>query len=665
MQSYSDNTSEITAVDSDAKSGLREDLRESELYFRAVFENAPDAMLIADDDSKFVDANSSACTLFRVSQSGIVGRRIADFVETSQELVIQTLWEAFRARSEQRGEFQLNRGDGTAIRIEYNAKANILPNRHLLILRDVTERNRAEEALRFSHDELARRLEQSTAEFTNANKLLEEHFNRLKQVELALTAIESQFQAAQRIAHLGNWERDVSTNEIYASDELRRIFYGYVPEDPVLTYDQIFNVIHPEDRELFLAVTEKALENKKPFDMDYRVVWPDGSIRMIHVRGEVISDELGNPSKVRGIAQDITERKQAEVDLKKQKEILQKIFDHIPMMISFFDQDGRINLVNREWERIRGWSLNEIQGQNLNVLARTYPDPKEHERVLNFIAAATGEWGDFKTKGRGGQLIDSTWAVVRLSDGTRVAIGKDITDRKRVEEERSQLMRRLITAQEDERRRISRELHDNMGQYLAAFILGLESVISESDLPARAQDNLLYLKELTERFEQEVHRFALELRPTTLDDLGLHAALSNWVEAWTKSHQKVRVDFHSTGFSEHGERLSQEIEGALYRVVQEALTNVLKHAGAQHVSVILERQPDSVRIIVEDDGKGFDLERSMMASVPNMRLGLTGMRERIDLIGGTLKIDSGAGTTIVVSVPLSPTFGSDSSICES
>ena len=131
---------------------------------------------------------------------------------------------------------------------------------------------------------------------------------------------------------------------------------------------------------------------------------------------------------------EIAERKQAEEDLRKQKEILQKIFDHNPAMISFFDEHGRIKLVNRTWERMRGWSLEEILEQNLDILAESYPDLRERDRASKFIREATGEWVDFKTKARDGQLIDTTWAASRLSDGTSITIGQYITERKRVEE---------------------------------------------------------------------------------------------------------------------------------------------------------------------------------------------------------------------------------------
>jgi signal transduction histidine kinase len=149
----------------------------------------------------------------------------------------------------------------------------------------------------------------------------------------------------------------------------------------------------------------------------------------------------------------------------------------------------------------------------------------------------------------------------------------------------------------------------------------------------------------------------LDLRPTLLDDLGLEVALKATVNDWTKRCQGgVSADFHCTGFDDNEQRISPEIEATLYRVVQEALTNVLKHAEASNVSVILERQLEQVRLIVEDDGKGFDVDALMTVPLANRRLGLTGMRERVELVGGALKIDSGAGTTIVVTIPISPTL---------
>jgi signal transduction histidine kinase len=215
------------------------------------------------------------------------------------------------------------------------------------------------------------------------------------------------------------------------------------------------------------------------------------------------------------------------------------------------------------------------------------------------------------------------------------------------------LLQRLITAHEDERRHLSRELHDNLGQYLSALLLGLESLARVPDLPSAAVKQLSYLTETTKQFELDVHSVALELRPTTLDDLGLEAALSSFAREWARRHdQRIKVVYNSSGFANPDQRLPYDVEVAIYRVVQEALTNASRHSNAEIVSVILERDSAQVRVTIEDDGVGFDVEKMMSSPVENRRLGLLSMQERVQMAGGEFKIDSGAGTTIVVTIPL-------------
>jgi len=225
------------------------------------------------------------------------------------------------------------------------------------------------------------------------------------------------------------------------------------------------------------------------------------------------------------------------------------------------------------------------------------------------------------------------------------------------EELRRHLLERLIAVQEDERKRIALELHDQTGQLLTSLIMALGAV-GEAESLSQVRTYLPDLREIVAQVLREIHDLALELRPSVLDDLGLLPALRNLHKGF-EDRFHVPVDLQVLGLD--GERLPAKVETALYRIVQEALTNVARHAAAEHVSVLLERRRASVKLIVEDDGRGFDVAgaggvplRFAQAQDSPERLGLYGMRERASLLGGTLTIESspGTGTAIFVEVPL-------------
>ncbi|MCA1593875.1 MAG: sensor histidine kinase [Acidobacteria bacterium] len=247
-----------------------------------------------------------------------------------------------------------------------------------------------------------------------------------------------------------------------------------------------------------------------------------------------------------------------------------------------------------------------------------------------------------------GKIEERTAELSQLNEQLQV----EILEHQRAEASRVQLLRRLVTAQEEERRRISRELHDHMAQHLSALMLRLKTLNTATPIDPTARHNLQQIQELTDQLVQEVHHMAWELRPAALDDLGLRTALANYAEKWAE-RSGVAVDFHSSGLDT--ERLSPEVETSIYRIVQEALTNVLKHAGARRVSVILERRREQVLVIIEDDGRGFEMEAVMNEKEGEGSLGLLGMHERVALVGGTLNVESrpGAGTTLVVRIPVS------------
>jgi len=212
------------------------------------------------------------------------------------------------------------------------------------------------------------------------------------------------------------------------------------------------------------------------------------------------------------------------------------------------------------------------------------------------------------------------------------------------EEERLRLLQRIIAAQEQERLRITRDLHDQTGQDLTGLSLGLKS-LENSVSDERGQTTLRWLQSLTAQIGSNLHRTAWELRPTALNDLGLVRALETYTADWTERFG-IRVDYHGGNLAR---RFPDDVETTVYRVVQESLTNVLRHAAASTVSLVLEFHDGVLQVIIEDDGRGFDVE----AVAAQGRLGLPGIAERLAVVGGTLSIDSspGSGTTLYIRIP--------------
>jgi len=208
------------------------------------------------------------------------------------------------------------------------------------------------------------------------------------------------------------------------------------------------------------------------------------------------------------------------------------------------------------------------------------------------------------------------------------------------------LSSRLVDAQEAERSHIARELHDETGQALSSLLLGLSLLEQEADRPEAVIAHVTELEGMAVEMLENLHRLAMNLRPAALDHLGLVAALDQYVETFSRQHD-ISVQFEAVGLA--GGRPAAAVETAFYRIVQEALTNIVRHAQATRVDVLLERRGDQVVILIEDDGVGFDPKAAMQSG----RMGLFGMRERAERLGGTLVIESGAGTgtTVLVEVP--------------
>jgi signal transduction histidine kinase len=291
-----------------------------------------------------------------------------------------------------------------------------------------------------------------------------------------------------------------------------------------------------------------------------------------------------------------------------------------------------------------------LERQQSSRIDSLLDDPDVDQSETRALGARTGLYTPLVARGRGLGVIavhDKLSTNGRFTDGdlrlAEIFAGRAAVALALSERVARDTVRRVVAAQEEERRRLALELHDETGQALTSILLGLKAIggaKSKEDAERAEAD----VRTLVVQALQDVRALAVELRPSALDDFGLGPAVERLAQTFgERSGISTTVETHL------GERLPPELETTLYRVVQEALSNVVKHAAARHVSIVLAQRGSSVAATIDDDGAGFD-----EAEVRPDALGLTGMRERLALVGGTLEIEStpGRGTTVAAQVPV-------------
>jgi two-component system sensor histidine kinase UhpB len=340
----------------------------------------------------------------------------------------------------------------------------------------------------------------------------------------ALRKMERLLTDAEILGQTGSWQQDLITGEIINSAPSRRLFFG---DDPTKgdKFEDYFEAVHPDDREKVMRVREAAFAGTGSGDVEYRVVWPDGSVHLIFAKATVIRDESGRAIRVFGTNADITERRRAEDELARRARQLES------------------------------------------------------------------------------------------------------------------LSRKLIQAQEDERRTLANELHDDLGQMLLAIKLNLERSGHDGENVALVDSAIARMRNLVQT-----------LRPPLLDEVGLEASLRWHVE---REATRAGLAFH-LNLAPLGRRLPVTVEITCFRVAQEALSNIIRHAQARNVEIELREAAGALQLMVRDDGQGFDVAAARQRATIGASQGLLSMQERVALVGGTLQIDStpSRGTTVRALLPL-------------
>jgi PAS domain S-box-containing protein len=467
-----------------------------------------------------------------------------------------------------------------------------------------------------------------------------------RRADEALRASEERFRLAQQAAHIGTFEWNIQTGVNSWTPELEAM-YGLPPGGFGGTQEAFENLVRPDDRAEVIELVNDSLKTGQPAKGEWRVAWPDGSVHWISGRWQVLMTESGEPSRMIGINGDITERKLAEEALRESEQRL-RLATQAGRMYTY-DWDVTTDVVMRSPEHTKILGLAEpLRFSHQRFVDRIHPD--DRPTFLGAIAGLTPEnpsgeatyralepdgtsaW--LKSNGRG--FFDAKGKLLRV-----IGMVADISDLKRAEEALAGMTRKLIAAQEQERARIGRELHDDITQRLALLAIQLEQLQQN---PSEVESRLLKLREETCEVASAVEALSHELHSAKLQYLGVVAGIKSWCREFGE-RQNMEIDFRS----DVATVLPFEIGVCLLRVLQEALHNALKHSEVKRVEVRLMEHSNQVQLLVIDSGKGFDVESAKQGK----GLGLTSMGERVRLVNGTISIESKSmgGTTIDVRVP--------------
>jgi PAS domain S-box-containing protein len=639
-------------------------LRESEHRFRQLFEQSVDALFVHDEEGRLADCNVQACQSLGYTREELLKLSVKDIainLLSEEERAANggdALWERVLRGEPGRivgfEENELRRKDGTTFPVEVGVGAIDYEGRHLIIAsaRDVSERKRAEEELLLSEERFRATFEQATV----------------------------------GVAHLGfdgRW--------LWVNDKLCEIV-GYRRDE--LLKKTFQDITHPDDVEADLGYTRQLIAGDLgTYSMEKRCLKRDGSVVWVKSTVSLLRGASGEPSYTVAVIEDITERKHAEQGFRQSLDVLLALREAgqvlgstlsseeigsrlLEIMRSVSRLTATVISVPDETGELRIWRSAGLEGLRRRArfkheaeAARRAALEEEDQQLFRLHGSGVGEdylvglclplrakdhvVGVLEAYGRE-SLADNDTMEILSSLASQAASALENARLYEQLEEREHalqdLVGKLLRAQEEERRRVAYEVHDGLAQVAVAAHQRLQAFARRhSPSTERGRRDLERILRLVRSTVSDARRIIANLRPTALDDLGLAAALAVEVEF-------LREDGYQVTFEENlgDERLPDKVEITLFRIGQEALTNVRKHAHTRRVRIRLGCGRDEAHLEIQDYGRGFDPGLAFGESGPGERVGLAGMRERVAMLGGefTIRSHPDAGTSIAASVPL-------------
>lgn len=479
-----------------------------------------------------------------------------------------------------------------------------------------------------------------------------------KKAESVLLQSQARYRKAQSQGQLGHWELDVKTQAVFLSDEIYNIYNlggNYLANG----FHTLFSSIHPDDQDYFASEMAAVMKGEKNMDIVHRIVRKDGKVQYVHEIAELEKDSSGQPLRLIGMAQDITQQKLADENLRRSEHKYRLLFENNPMPM-WMSSIPELNILDVNEAALRQYGYSREEFLRLNSMdLRSAEDLETGLKEADKTPALSGTSMQWRHQKKDGSIIYvEIFNYQIIYEGMPVWLGLsiDITEKTKAEamlkksyEEIRQLASRLQDIREEERASMAREIHDELGQQLTGLKMDISWLARRKDVDEiqrehKIKEILLFIDGTV----NTVRKLSAELRPSILDDLGLVEALEWWSSEFEK-RSGISCNFQPP---EQSLEVPSRLAIGLFRIYQESLTNVARHANAKTVFSKLEAANNQLILEITDDGKGFDT-----STIGHKKtLGLLGMKERTLMMGGTYEITSepGNGTTVTIAAPFVP-----------
>jgi PAS domain S-box-containing protein len=522
--------------------------------------------------------------------------------------------------------------------------------------RTMAQRRRAEEQVRQARDELEQRVTERTADLVEANERLRREIGERLRIEEALRNSEKKYRALINEASDAIILLDTEGNVLDTNKKTLELF-GCSKDDLLQMH---VSELHPEEElETTITAFKEAVQSGSGSLNDTKILRKDGKTVPVDITGSVI--QYGDQKVVQGFFRDITERKLADAAIREAEEQYRLLVQNLPSIVYKGYKDWSVDFFDTKIESLLGYNREDFSSRKMKWSEVIVEEDLEHAstEIARAMKADKSYVREYRIKTKGGEILwiqDRGQIVCDESGEVEYLSGVffDITDRKltdealrKSEKELRFLSAELLNAQERERARFARELHDGIGQSLSTMKVRVETIakIAKSDVNRIQVEDLENLVPIIRQTIEEVRNTSMDLRPSTLDSLGILPTIDWFCREHQTSYPAMqiekRIDIGETDVPDH-------LKIVIYRIVQEAFNNAAKHSAAENIQISLDKTDGEIRLAVEDDGQGFDLEDLLSANTERRGFGITSMKERTELSGGSFSIKSaiGQGTTI-------------------